>query len=85
VQNDTTTTDGVILHAQEAVDGTGQYGPIKYPEFKGNVATVYAHPLSQGSTSDDHYGGNAETYMDIGAAMGQAMVGLLKGAEAEAK
>lgn len=81
LNNDTTSTDGVILHAQEAVDGTGQYGAVKYPEFKGNVATVYSHPLSQGSTSDDHYGGNPVTYMDIGQAMGEAMVGLLKGSD----
>ena len=69
------------VQAQEAVDGTGQYGAVKYPEFKGNVATVYSHPLSQGSTSDDHYGGNPVTYMDIGQAMGEAMVGLLKGSD----
>lgn len=37
-----------------AVDGTSG----KYPEFKGNVATVY--------------------YMDVGEAMGKAMVELLK-------
>eukprot|EP00040_Diaphanoeca_grandis_P002818 m.22786 g.22786 ORF g.22786 m.22786 type:complete len:363 (-) comp13952_c0_seq1:78-1166(-) len=72
------TTEGVIFHAQEAVDGTGKYGPVKYPEFKGNVATVYSHPLSMGSTSQNHYGGNAETYMNIGEAMGKAMVDLLK-------
>lgn len=60
------------------MDGTGKYGADKYPEFKGNVATVYAHPLSLGSTSDNHYGGNAETYMNVGQAMGEAMVGLLK-------
>lgn len=78
LQNDTTSTYGVILHAQQAVDGTGQYGAVKYPEFKGNVATVYSHPYSLGSTSHDHYGGNALTYMNIGEQMGKAMVGLLK-------
>jgi hypothetical protein len=51
----------------------------KYPEFKGNVASVYTHPLSKGSSSGGHYGGNAETYMNIGEAMGEAMVKLLKG------
>ena len=65
--------EGLILNAQLAVDGeTG-----KYPEFKGNVATVYSHPLSKGSSSNAHYGGNAETYMNIGEAMGKAMVKLL--------
>jgi hypothetical protein len=65
--------EGQILEAQLAVDG--QTG--KYPQFKGNVATVYSHPLSQGGASNSHCGGNAETYMDIGEAMGKAMVNLL--------
>jgi len=65
---------GKILEAQLAVDGaTG-----KYPEFKGNVATVYANPLSKGGSGNSHYNGNAETYMDVGEAMGKAMVELLK-------
>ena len=55
----------LILDAQLAVDGeTG-----KDPEFKGNVATVYTHPLSQGAASNSHYNGNAQTYMDVGVAM----------------
>ena len=67
--------EGQILAAQFAVDGkTG-----KYPQFKGNVATVYSNPLSQGGASNSHYGGNAETYMNIGEAMGRAMAELLKG------
>jgi hypothetical protein len=66
--------EGKILEAQLAVDGnTG-----KYPEFKGNVATVYTHPLSRGGASNSHYGGNAETYMNVGEAMGRAAVELLK-------
>lgn len=66
--------EGKILAAQLAVDGkTG-----KYKQFKGNVATVYSKPLCHGGASNSHYGGNAETYMDIGEAMGRAMVGLLK-------
>jgi len=52
--------------------------PGKYPQFKGDVATVYTHPLSQGGASNSHYGGNAETYMNVGEVMGQAMVDLLK-------
>ena len=63
-----------ILDAQLAVDGDSD----RYPEFKGNVATVYTHPLSQGGASNSHYDGNAQTYMDIGSAMGDAMVELLK-------
>ena len=64
----------LILDAQLNVAGeTG-----KYPEFKGNVSTVYTHPISQGGASNSHYNGNAQTYMDVGSAMGQAMVSLLK-------
>jgi hypothetical protein len=65
---------GKVLEAQLAVDGTTG----KYPEFKGNVATVYSHPLSKGGSGNSHYNGNAETYMQVGEAMGQAMVELLK-------
>ena len=65
----------LILDAQLAVDG--EVG--KYPEFKGNVISVYTHPLSQGGASNSHYDGNAQTYMDIGLAMGESMVKLLKG------
>ncbi|MDA1017472.1 MAG: sialate O-acetylesterase [Planctomycetota bacterium] len=66
--------EGQILEAQLAVDGkTG-----KYKEFEGNVATIYSHPLSQGGASNSHYGGNAETYMNIGEAIGRAMAELLE-------
>ncbi len=66
--------EGHILNAQLAVDGrTG-----KYPEFGGNVASVYSKPFCHGGSSSGHYGGNAETYMDVGEAMGRAMVELLK-------
>jgi Carbohydrate esterase, sialic acid-specific acetylesterase len=64
---------GKILDAQLAVDGTTG----KYPEFKGNVATVYANPLSLGGSGNSHYNGNAETYMNVGEAMGKAMTELL--------
>jgi hypothetical protein len=65
---------GMVLEAQLAVDG--QSG--KYPEFRGNVATVYSNPMAQGGSGNGHYGGKAEVYMDVGEAMGQAMVELLK-------
>ena len=65
--------EGKILEAQLAVDGkTG-----KYPEFRGNVASVYSNPLSKGSSSSGHYGGNPETYMNIGEGMGRAMAELI--------
>jgi len=64
---------GKVLEGHLAVDGnTG-----KYPEFKGNVATVYSNPLSKGGSGNGHYGGNAETYMNVGEAMGKAMAELL--------
>ncbi|MFK7739653.1 MAG: sialate O-acetylesterase [Planctomycetota bacterium] len=50
----------------------------KNKRLKGDVATVYTHPLSEGSSSNAHYGGNAKTYMNVGLAMGEAMVQLLK-------
>jgi hypothetical protein len=64
----------MILDAQLAVDGESG----KHPEFKDNVATVYTHPLSQGGASNSHYNGNAQTYMDVGTAMGEAMIKLLE-------
>lgn len=65
---------GKITDAQLAVDGkTG-----KYPEFKGNVATFYSNPVSRGGSANSHYGGNAETYMNVGEGMGRAMAELLK-------
>jgi len=63
-----------VFDAHMAVDGKDG----KYPEFKGNVATVYSNPLSMGGSGNSHYGGNPETYMNVGEAMGKAMVELLK-------
>jgi hypothetical protein len=62
-----------VMNAHMAVDGkTG-----KYPEFKGNVATVYTHDMARGGNGNSHYGGNAKVYMDVGEALGKAMVELL--------
>ena len=65
--------EGTILKAQMAVDGKSG----KYPQFKGNVASVYSNPFCRGGGSNSHYGGNAETYMDVGQAMGWAMAELV--------
>jgi hypothetical protein len=73
-KEDDSDNGGKILKAMFAVDGNSG----KYPEFNGNVATVYTHPLSKGGNSGGHYDGNAETYMNVGEAMGQAMVDLIK-------
>ncbi|MCX6903505.1 MAG: sialate O-acetylesterase, partial [Verrucomicrobia bacterium] len=46
----------IVMNAHMAVDGkTG-----KYPEFKGNVATVYTHDMARGGSGNGHYGGNAK-------------------------
>lgn len=65
---------GMVLDAQLAVDGKNG----KYPEFAGNVATIYTNSMAQGGSGNGHYGGKAEVYMDVGEAMGRAMVDLLK-------
>ena len=68
------TNDRLIFNAMMAVDGTtGQY-----LDFVGNVSTVYAHPYAQGGSSNGHYNNNAEVYMDVGQAMGRAMLKLNK-------
>ncbi|MFN3241985.1 MAG: sialate O-acetylesterase [Planctomycetota bacterium] len=61
-----------ILEGMFALSDAG-----KNRKLKGAVATVYTHPLSMGSSSNAHYGGNAKTYMNVGLAMGEAMVELL--------
>ncbi|MES2982306.1 MAG: sialate O-acetylesterase [Verrucomicrobiota bacterium] len=63
-----------VFDAHMAVDGMDG----KYPEFKGNVATVYSNPLSLGGSGNGHDDGNAGTYMNVGEAMGKAMIELLK-------
>jgi len=65
--------EGKILDAMFAISDAE-----KHPELKGDAATVYSNPLSMGGASNSHYGGNAETYMNVGEAMGEAMVKLLK-------
>lgn len=68
-----------IAEAQLAVDGDKG----KYPEFKGNVKAVDVRsfwreadvsPVNQGY----HYNHNAETYYEVGNALGRAMAELLK-------
>ena len=71
--NKDNSNDRRIFEAMMAVDGNSG----KYPNFVGNVATVYAHPLSKGGASNSHYNGNAETYMNVGEAMGKAMAELV--------
>jgi len=65
---------GLILQAMlNVADAT------KYPEFAGNVDIVDAHDYAlPGESSGSHYSGNADTYMQVGQAMGEKMVQLLK-------
>ena len=68
---------GLILDAMMNVANA-----TKFPEFAGNVAAVYTNPLlhTPGS-SGGHYGDDAYTYMDVGEAMGKAMIQMLKADE----
>ncbi len=72
-EDDTTSGHGVILQAMKAVAG-GKYAG----ELGDDIGFVYTHPLIQGGSSSGHYGGNAETYMNVGLAMGKAMVEMIK-------
>ncbi len=74
VTKEATGNSGTILKAMMAVDGTSG----KYPEFKGNVATVFTHPMARGGSGNGHYSKDSRVYMDVGLAMGKAMVELLK-------
>jgi len=70
--------DGKILQAMLNVGCNGETNgaktTCKYPEFKGNVAAVYTHPLlNTPGSSGAHYGGDAITYMNVGVAMGAEM------------
>jgi hypothetical protein len=47
------------------------------PEFKDQAAVFYSKPVSKGGGSGGHYGGSAETYMNVGEGMGKLMVELL--------
>jgi hypothetical protein len=64
----------MVLNAHLAVDGASG----KHAEFKGNVASIYTNPMAQGGSGNGHYGGKAEVYMDVGEAMGKAMMEMLK-------
>lgn len=48
------------------------------PEFKGKAAVFFTQPVANGGSSGSHYGGNGETYMNVGEGMGKAMVELLQ-------
>jgi alpha-galactosidase len=66
-----------VAEAQLAVSGeTG-----RHPQFAGNVKTVetrgfWREAAASPRNQDFHYHGNAETYLEVGAALGRAMVEL---------
>ena len=68
-----------VSNAQSAVDGENG----KYPEFEGNVKTVDTRPFWKSEEESPvgqhhHYNQNAETFLEVGKALGEAMVELLK-------
>jgi hypothetical protein len=78
-----TGNDGKILDAMLNVgcngESQGAQTNCKYPEFKGNVAAVYTHPLENTpGSSGAHYGHDAITYMNVGVAMGEEMAKMKK-------
>jgi hypothetical protein len=70
-----------VASAQLAVDGESG----KYPEFRGNVKAIDARPfwrdasVSPNQRQDYHYYHNAETYYEVGHALGRAMAELETG------
>jgi hypothetical protein len=65
-----------VWEAQMGVDGDSG----KYPEFQGNVRTVDIRDSWRNvRKAGHHYGLHAETYMEVGNAMGLAMTNLLLG------
>lgn len=72
-EDETETNEGKIIQGMKNV-ASGKYKD----EIGENIGFVYTHPLSLGSSSNAHYGGNAKTYMNVGLAMGEAMTKLLK-------
>lgn len=69
-----TNKDSATDNEKLIIDGMFAFGD----SHKEEAAVVYTHPISMGSSSNAHYGGNAKTYMNVGLAMGEAMVKLLK-------
>jgi hypothetical protein len=63
-----------VFDAQMAVSDGG-----KYPEFKDNVVSIDTRPMckSENPGGRDRYAGNAESYLEIGDAMAEAMLGLI--------
>lgn len=67
-----------VFDAQMAVGN-----PEKYPEFKGHVVSIDTRPMCRPAKASpggrDRYAGNAESYLEIGKAMGDALMKMVKG------
>lgn len=65
-------------HDKNAPLSQKMFAFAELPEFKNQAAVFFTQPVANGGSSGSHYGGNAETYMNVGEGMGKAMVELLK-------
>ncbi|MBT8036142.1 MAG: sialate O-acetylesterase [Verrucomicrobiae bacterium] len=72
-EDDTESGHGKILQSMKTF-ASGKYKD----ELGSNLGFVYTNPLSKGSSSSAHYSGNAQTYMNVGLALGEKMVELIK-------
>ena len=63
-------------HDKDAPLAQKMFAFAENPEFKDKAAVFFSKPVSKGS-GNGHYGGDAETYMSVGAGMGKAMAELL--------
>jgi len=63
-------------HDKNAKLSQKMFAFAELPEFKDQAAVFYSKPVSRGS-SGGHYGGDPETYMNVGEGMGRLMVDLL--------
>lgn len=67
----------VVFDAQMAVADAA-----RYPDFAGNVVALdtrpMCHPPEESPGGRDRFGGNAESYLEIGEAMAAAMLGLIR-------
>jgi hypothetical protein len=66
-ESDTTSGHGILLQAMK-----------NFAASSDDIGFVYSKPLSKGGSSSSHYDGNAETYMNVGLALGAEMAKLVK-------
>ena len=74
---------GMRAGEQQVFDAQMAVGdPAKYPEFKGNVASIDTRPMCRPKQENpggrDRYSGNAASYLEIGDAMATTMLKLYR-------